>query len=51
MNNTKYPRSIAVRLTEKQFKCLIKESRRDKIDLSQLIRWSIDKRYNLEEDL
>jgi hypothetical protein len=49
MNNTKYPRLIACRLTEKQYQHLIKESKRDKTDMSQLVRWALDIRYRLGE--
>ena len=43
----KYPRLIALRITDEQFKYLKKESKRDKTDLSQLVRWALDARYKL----
>jgi hypothetical protein len=43
----KYGFLISFKLDKKAFEFLQKESRRDRVSLSQIVRWAIEDRYNL----
>jgi penicillin-binding protein-related factor A (putative recombinase) len=43
-----FKKILFARITDEQYEHLKKESKRDKVSFSVIVRWALDERYNLE---